>query len=406
MKDNQGLEVSTDDVRTITIINQATEILFRKKSGIEKLLPMRAYPDCAILQIYTAIMFFFSFSKKIIDTNMSDCILNINITALNEREQWHFEALKILKKIDFYTALHQYKKILGKYPQDKIAILMFETCGFLSGEIESLDATYQDLYPIHQDDPDFLGTIAFFYCHTNRFKEAKELIKKGLSKDPHNAWLHHVYAHTLKEDSMFEVEEGIVFLKQCSTDWSKQNRFFEGHNWMHLYLLYLIKKENLEALLEIYPKHIWGKAKKFNFEQNNAFLILWYAELAGYTEIPPGWWIELAQYAEPFMVDYFTPYLTTTAILTVARIFPKKADSALRNLEIYVSSLDKNSSKYHAWYNITLPILKGCLAYLKDNKREAYQCLKKIIDKTRAMGHSDEQRHIFSLICAKAKEAV
>ncbi|MEM9243481.1 MAG: hypothetical protein AAGA27_05425 [Pseudomonadota bacterium] len=48
-------------------LNEAIEILFKKRDGIDKLLPAAAdnYQDCAMLQVCTAIMFFFSFSQKL-----------------------------------------------------------------------------------------------------------------------------------------------------------------------------------------------------------------------------------------------------------------------------------------------------------------------------------------------------
>lgn len=69
MRDANNLSVTAINHTAIDLINKITEFLFRKQSGIELLLPDSAnqYVDCPLLQMLTAMMFFFSFSRKIID---------------------------------------------------------------------------------------------------------------------------------------------------------------------------------------------------------------------------------------------------------------------------------------------------------------------------------------------------
>jgi hypothetical protein len=57
----------TDSTIVDEITNHVADLLFHKKTGVDKLLPVSAdkHINSAILQIYTAIMFFFSFSAKI-----------------------------------------------------------------------------------------------------------------------------------------------------------------------------------------------------------------------------------------------------------------------------------------------------------------------------------------------------
>lgn len=405
MKDAQDLEVTATIAEELAAINETTEILFRKRRGLDAYLPGAAdtYTDCPLLQIHTAIMYFFSFSAHLIEEKLPIYLGRVNPNVLNDREQTHYHALQRLQCFDFHGAIEYYKKLLRDYPQDKIAILMLQTSSFMSGCMQEMTESYMHIYPYFAHDPDFLGMLAFLYVHIDRHHEARKLIQTALKLSPHNAWVQHVYVHTLNEDNHAHIEKAILFLEGCSGNWPKQNRFFQGHNWMHLCGLYLKVKKDISFLLDAYSKHIWGEAKEFKFEQNNAFLTLWNMQLSGYSEaISDDLWTDLAKYAEPFMDDYFTPYMTVTAILSVAKMDMKKAEAALIRFERFASSHSTESLKHNAWHTIALPVLKGCMAYLKGNNEEAIILLEPVHNNTRPMGHSDEQRIIFTKIFCDA----
>jgi len=414
MKDSQGLEVTCNEAEALCAIDASIEILFRQQAGIEQWLPVMAdaYLHCPMLQVYDAVVMFMSFSTRIINSSLPTYLSRLALSTLNKRERYHYTALQKLATLDFYQAICDYQTLLEKYPQDTVALLMLENCAFLAGTMQPLLDTYQIVNPYYRDDPDFLSMKGFLYAHIHRYDEAKSLIETSLTYEPHNAWTQHVYIHTLNENNLAEVETAIGFLEHHSKDWPKQNRFFEGHNWMHLCLLYLSKDRLLTRssnttatlIMDIYTKHIWGEAKSYNFEQNNAFLTLWHLDLAGHNEQIPGeLWQDLAGYAEPFMADYFTPYLTVAAILAVGKVAPAKADAALVRFAAYATAHPVGSEKYHAWYEVGLPVLEGCLAYLKEDYALAVSLLAPVHDKTRAMGHSDEQRAIFTATYELAK---
>lgn len=405
MIDAQGLEVTTDAAEAIAAINASARILFRKKDGADKILPAMAdrHLDCPLLQLYAATFFFIPFSTSIIHEKFPLYLARIEPERLNDRERSHYLALQALQNIDFYTAITHYQAILRTYPKDSVALFMLETTCFMAGEMAPLLELYSLVHPYYARDPDFLGMLAFLYAHIQRTPEAQEIIQDALGLEPHNAWVQHVYAHTLSEDIPAQIDQAISFLETCADDWPRQNRFFQGHNWMHLCGLYIKQKKDISSVLEAYSKNIWGEARTFNFEQNNAFLTLWNIELAGHkSAIPHELWTDLAQHAEPFMHDYFTPYLTVTSIMSVTKVDTAKAEAAVEAFEAFASSLPPDSKKYHAWHNVGLPVLKGCLAYIKGKNEEAVALLTPHHDKTESMGHSGEQRSIFGGILRSA----
>ena len=78
----------------------------------------------------------------------------------------------------------------------------------------------------HFDDPDFIGSVAFYYCHDKQQEQARELLNRMLEQYPHNAWLQHVYAHTLDDDKSEERDMGINFLRERIADWPAQKPLF------------------------------------------------------------------------------------------------------------------------------------------------------------------------------------
>lgn len=304
-------------------------------------------------------------------------------------------------------AFKHYHAIVNAHYDDKLALSMLQLCAFLSGQIESLEQPYQAIYNHYKNDPDFLGMYAFFYCHVNRQSEAAELIKQGLAIEPHNAWLQHIYAHALNENEPEQIQQGIKFLEARVNDWPKQSRFFEGHNSMHLAILYLKAGYDTKLILELFPTRIWGTAKEFSFEQNNAFLVLFALDLVGYDHslinIGRTSWQATRK---TLFIDYFTPYLTVTAILSVAKTDPDKAKLAIDAFAHHAANFKPDSPAYYAWHTIALPVLQGCFAYMQCNDRLACEYLAPVYNKTRVMGHSDEQRSVFPAIYNAVKHSL
>lgn len=394
-------------------IDESTRILFEKGNGLELIIPIMAdkYPTCPSLQINTAIMYFHSFSTKKIKDEFPKYLCRINPKELSITTHMHYTALLKLQEIDFEGAYSEYCMLLQRNPYDLLAILMVETVGFMCGKTSEMVTVYESVYKFHKSCPTFLAMIAFLYSHVNRHEEAKFHLKVALEKDPHNAWVQHVYAHLLLPN---ELEDGIGFLEQCTSDWRKQNRFFEGHNWMHLCLLYLhSNKCNANLILQAYKDHIWGEAKSLIFEQNNAFLILIHLNIAAKSKLVDLedkkeqihlMWVELADYAKHYMTDYFTPYLTVTSILTVAMVYPTKANLAVEKFKVFAENHLPTSKKYYAWYTIALPILQGSIAYIYNDYALSAKFLEPVYNKTGVMGHSDEQRSFFIEIYKLVKQ--
>ncbi|MCP4474529.1 MAG: hypothetical protein GY821_08205 [Gammaproteobacteria bacterium] len=397
--DKQGLTVTAPTAAYVDAINHYSDIIFRKKQRFVDLLASHNLNDnqCPMLLIYRAISHFFSFSQREIHNQLAPILTTMATCNLNAREQLYYQALQQCYNNDLYGARDQFSLLVEQFPQDKVATLLIKTTAFLTGKIEILDKIYQQLIHYHREDVDFLGYVAFYYAHVNRRAEARTLLEKCLQQAPYNAWLHHVYAHTLDEGDPQQVKAGIAFLQQTTDNWPKQNRFFEGHNWMHLCILYLKAGERIEQIETIYNQHIWKEAKTLNFERNNAFMTLWSLELFGH-RVSEDKWHDLASYAEANTEDYCSPYLTIITILMIAKVSFARAMDYRKKMEIYSNQFAHGSEAYTAWHDTALALLDGCLAYVAGDYPSAAQHLSGRCSEiaTRPVGHSNEQRAIFA----------
>lgn len=241
--------------------------------------------------------------------------------------------------------------------------------------------------------------LAFIYAH-HRKNESLAVAQQALQFAPHNAWVQHAYIHAMECLENYDNLKLIKQLESLQADWPKQKRFFEGHNWMHLCLLKMQQSCNLDELLQDYHNHIWGEAKEFLFEQNNAFIFLWMAELYGYS-ISNNYWLDLAKYAKQQVGNYFSPYFSITTILALAKAGDKGLDKAMQQYKIFASSFGKDSHEYKAWSLVGVPMLEGMLAYISDDFKLAASTLKPVMAENHLLGHSDEQRAVFPVTLSR-----
>ncbi|MEM1243209.1 MAG: hypothetical protein AAGG80_00125 [Pseudomonadota bacterium] len=398
MKDANDLLITASSDKLLNLVNEASEIIIRKKSGLDKLLLEETLPqdDYPILTIYQALQYFMSFSDKTIKAKFPTLIARLEANVLNTREQMYLQTLHFIHLNELVKATENFSLITAKFPKDRVAIVLLSICAFVSGQLQLLAKPLERLLPLHRYDADFLGTVAFFYCHVNKKTEARQLLEAGLKIDPSNAWLQHVMFHTIDESKIESVNYYIQLLSNRADDWPAHDRFFESHNWMHVCNLYLAAHSHLNEILPIYKKHIWGSAKSMLFEQNNAFIVLWLLELAGH-KIDRAFWSDLAAHAKAFADDYFVPYFTVTSILAVMRVDQNQGQRYHAKLQQYVTALPQTALR-QTWEQLALPILEGCHAYIQADYAKAKQKLVGIADliTTRPMGLSDEQRSVFA----------
>ena len=216
-------------------IKKVTDVLFEKKQGADNLISdaLAQHPHSASLLILKSINIVFSFSEQTISTSLPSIVEHLYQLKTDHHQQKYIKALEQIIVYDFSGALATFIAISELYPFDKIAILMIETMGFIAGIPERCQIQYKRLMAYHAEDPNFLSMTAFLYCHLDKKQQAKTLVEKALYITPHNAWAQHVMAHTIDENNPSEVEVGIEWMLLHQNDWPKQNRFFEGHNWMH-----------------------------------------------------------------------------------------------------------------------------------------------------------------------------
>ena len=388
-----------------TYIKQSINLLYQKKAGAQIILnnePNLSNQPHPMLPILMCTMNLFSFSRKHIESTFPTDLKILTKLKLSTKETLYRSFFQNILEKNLRASFDIINTIVQSDNTDPLAILLLETIGFISGLHPLLEPIYKTIKTKNQKDANFMAMLAFLYCHHNKQQQARALLETALTIEPHNAWIQHVYAHTTIETDKHDVTMMIQFMEQHHSDWPTHNRFFEGHNWMHLCLLYIQQQSKTsEQIIQIYHQHIWGECKEAGFEQNNAFLALWALELS-YGLQPIELWNDLANHAAPFIDDYFTPYLTITAILAVAKVNMAVAKEAAQKMRHYALTLQAGSHEEYCWLEVGCPLLDGMIAYLEADYTTAITLLQSTIQEEYLVGHSDEQRFIFKATLNKS----
>src|SRR5262249_28058524 len=123
---------------------------------------------------------------------------------------------------------------------------------------------------------DFFCPIAqSFALELNGLRDrAEEVALAALQQDPHTLWAQHCLAHVYAGQS--RIDEGIGALTRFAPDWKQFGTLYiQAHNQFHLATLHLARLE-LDKVLDIYRRHIWGFQPDMVVEHTDAILLLWY----------------------------------------------------------------------------------------------------------------------------------
>jgi hypothetical protein len=123
------------------------------------------------------------------------------------------------------------------------------------------------------------GMHAFGLTQSNQLDYAEKEAHKGLYLNKHDTWAAHAINHV--NEYRNNIETGIDFLLATESDWSICEHL-ANHNYWHLGLFYLEKKEN-EKVLELVDNHFMKTPTALDFISSSS--LLFRLNLAGYNKL-------------------------------------------------------------------------------------------------------------------------
>jgi tetratricopeptide (TPR) repeat protein len=390
--DRRGLAVTTDSDQAIAAINHFTEAALSLKPGMADItVAARREPECAMLQIFAAVLHVLSQSDLEARRGLRYLDLARQRSAdLNERERNLIDAVAAGYDGDFDRAIGVYGQIVERWPRDILAAKLAEFHCFETGDAARQLEIMENVARGNGESPHALAMYAFALELNDRREDAEQVSRAALRLDPDSMWAQHCLAHVYGEQA--RVSEGIAALENYAPRWRTFGQYIQSHNWLHLATLYLMQLDFNRAL-DAYRHHIWGFQSDEIVEHTDAILLLWYVELAG-GEVQERW-REVAPHIQAKAHARVFPFLTSIYLYALERAGESaEVDRALAEMEEYARSQTGRAA--YVWNEIGLKQARGSVAFARGDFDRAAALLGGALGDIACGGGSDEQRAVFA----------
>lgn len=159
--------------------------------------------------------------------------------------------------------------------QDLLSFKLAHALRFMAGDQAGmLHASTSALRMWDASDPGYgfvLGCHAFILGETGDSSTAESVAREALAHQRDDVWAQHALAHVFETGG--RIFEGIAWLEQARTSWTRSNNFRFHMSW-HLALLHLALGHKTKVL-ELYDREIYPKPSSDFRDVANAVSLLW-----------------------------------------------------------------------------------------------------------------------------------
>lgn len=392
--DAQGLEVTTNSLKSIHAINQFAEQLLRYGKDVEVIFQgVEADPDGVLANAHAAALHLFA--------ETADAVAQAapfleraqqNLDRATERECLYVRAIAAWSDREIGEALKYHEQLATRYPRDIISVQIGQYHYFNRGDSQGLLSLIQKVLPANLENH-YIHSMLAFGLEECRYLEAAEQAGKHATKmNRQNPWAHHAVAHVL--ESQGRLDEGIVWMEAVADTWESCGSFYT-HNWWHIALYYL-DKEDFAKVLSLYDDKIWGRATKDSVPCHlDAIALLLRLELRGINVGDR--WRSLGNYVVNHIHDHVLPLIDVQFIYALVRSgHEDKAQEMLQSIKAYAETAKPDL--YSTWAKVAVPLARGMLAHAVKDWSAAVADLGAAIPYLQKMGGSHVQQHLFEQV--------
>jgi tetratricopeptide (TPR) repeat protein len=199
----------------------------------------------------------------------------------NEREKMLTRATKQLVEGRWDEACATLDETLRAYPLDIFALQTAHLMDFLRGDAVNLRNRPARVLPEWSPSMPGYSYIHGFYAfgleEMNEYERAERHGRRALETEPYDPWAIHAVVHVMEMQG--RSAEGIDFLESRQQDWAPGNSF-AYHNWWHLGLMYLERREDAKVL-QIFDDHIVNDVENYSMGLVDVTAMLWRLKLLG-----------------------------------------------------------------------------------------------------------------------------
>jgi hypothetical protein len=395
--DLHGLRISTHSVKALDSINcfidQALGYGNQAETAIVQAIA--ADPNCAIAHAYAANYWLSQESRdgqlravpylRAAQRYKTDATL---------REQLYVDAIADWANGKIGAAIAKHERIVEQFPQDLMAVQQGQYHYFYLGAHEPLLNIAEKALPANGGNHYLYGMVAFGLEQCQQLEAAEELGRAAIALNRQDPWAQHAVAHVLETQG--RIAEGIAWMEGFADTWDTCNSMLYTHNWWHVALYYL-KQGNVHKGLQLYDRHIWGKARQASpKDQVGAISLLLRLELKG-LDIGDARWDALASHVRARVHEHSLPFQDLHYIYALARAGKGDlVDEMLRSMMSHIPRLDTHQQSI--WREVFLPVAQGFVAHALGHYQKAAEWIAPVLANLWRLGGSHAQRELFKQV--------
>lgn len=394
MKDQRGVDVSTENSQSLEIYEQALRAFNTYRGDPVAVIDgaLGPDPDFAMGHVLRGHVHLSMWEKSIVpQVEKSVAKLKELDNRSNDRERRHAHALAQWASGDWNGARATLDLLLAEYPRDLLALQIGHLCDFYHGDRENLRGRVARALPAWtRGDSGYaflLGMHAFGLEECGSYAAAEEAGRHALDLEPEDCWAQHAVAHVLEMQA--RQAEGIAFMEDRTAHWAQADNAFQFHNWWHT-ALYNLDQDRFERVLEIYDQGVRPESAEIQLMLLDAVALLWRMHLRGLDV--GNRWTELADIYEKDGEDGFYAFNDMHAIM--AFVAAGRGDAAAARLAVMAATPDGAGTNAMMTRLVGLPIARGVEAFGRERYGEAVDHLMPVRYRAYVFGGSHAQRDI------------
>jgi tetratricopeptide (TPR) repeat protein len=395
MKDENGLDVTTDDTDVISILGNFRSELLKMGKGVTDILDRaEAYPDNALIQACCASVYLYGQNSET-DIEAEKFLERTKETLAyaNEREKLFVSALDswYLGRLD--EAAKKLEGLISEWPADLVSAKVLEFIYYSLGQQYSgprFLKAMEGIYETNKNSGYFLSSYSFAQELCGSYDKALASAERAIEIDEINPWAHHTLSHVYIKKG--EIAAGTKILEDYEHIWQQSGQAINSHNYWHLALMYLEELERDKAF-SVLGTHILKDSPYLVIQQLDAISLLWRLEMAGY-EVPYKEWKNLADITARNVKECYIPFMSAHYVYAQARAGNYEELTGAFSY-IRASTSLKSGQEARVWNETGIPLLSACKELASCNYAVAAALFEPIIDNVVMVGGSDAQDDLF-----------
>ncbi|HEX5776264.1 MAG TPA: tetratricopeptide repeat protein [Caulobacteraceae bacterium] len=319
---------------------------------------------------------------------------------MTRQERGHVEALGRFLAGEFKAAGRILEDVSIDHPTDLLALQSGQLVDFMVGDSRMIrDRIARAMPHWSRSMPGYhamLAMHAFGLEETGLYARAEAAGRESIELEPRNSWAQHAVAHVLEMQG--RRRDGIVWMREDIGRWDHDN-FFKVHNWWHLALFHLGLDE-VDEVLEIYDRHVFGEPSDMAFDMVDASALLWRLIVHG-VDVGERWGPIADAWEKVASVN---GYAFSDAHAVMAFVGARRKDAIGEVIEAQRIALSSPGDNAEFVAAVGADLVDGLIAFGSGDYSVAADRLRTVRNRSNRFGGSNAQRDLIDLTLIAAAE--